>query len=569
VEEANDRYKWIALSNTTFATLLATIDGSITLIALPEIFRGIELDPLDPANSFYLLWMILGFLVVVAVLVLTLGRLGDLYGRVRMYNLGFVIYTVASLLLAIDWMTGTAGAQWLIGFRLVQGVGAAFLLANTSAILTDAFPPNQRGLALGISNVSGIAGQFIGLVLGGFLAAIDWRLVFLISVPLGVAGAVWSHLKLEERGVRTPAPIDWAGNLTFAFGLISIMVGITYGIQPHGGHTMGWTSPIVVSALAGGTALLALFVVVETHIAEPMFQLALFRIQAFSFGAVSTFLASIARGGLMFMLIIWLQGIWLPQHGYGFAETPLWAAVYMLPMTFGVLAAGPISGYFSDRLGSRPFAVGGMLGMAVSFFFLIMIPIDFPYPLFAAILVALGLSMGTFASPNRAGVMNSLPAEHRGAGGGMNQTLQNSAQVLSVGVFFTLLIVGLSATLPATLSAGLEAHGVPAATAQQIGNTPPVSAVFAAFLGYNPLEHLIGPDVLAQLPVGDAHVLTGRSFFPQLITEPFRSGLHYAFVCAIAACLVAAAASLARGPRYIDGETQQELAAADGAARVG
>jgi MFS family permease len=219
-----DRYKWIALSNVTLGVLLATLDGSIVLIAMPSIFRGIQLDPLVPANSFYLLWMILGFLVVTSVLIVSLGRLGDMYGRVRMYNLGFVVYTLASLLLTIDWMSGRSGALYLIGFRVVQGIGAAFLLANSAAILTDAFPRDQRGMALGINNIVGVSGVFIGLVLGGLLAPIDWRMVFLISVPIGLFGSIWAYLKLEERSTPKRARVDWAGNLTFALGLILIMV---------------------------------------------------------------------------------------------------------------------------------------------------------------------------------------------------------------------------------------------------------------------------------------------------------------------------------------------------------
>jgi MFS family permease len=551
---AGDRYKWIALSNTTLGVLLATIDASIVLIAMPDVFRGIKLDPLQPGNSFYLLWMILGFLVVSSVLVVSLGRLGDMFGRVRMYTLGFVIYTVASLLLTIDWMHGAAGADWLIVFRIVQGIGAAFLIANSAAILTDAFPANQRGLALGITNIVGISGQFLGLVLGGILAPIDWRLIFLVSVPFGLFGTIWSHRSLREIGVRRRAPIDWAGNLTFAGGLILVMIGITYGIRPHGGSDMGWTSPIVDGSLAVGVVLLMAFVLVEIRSADPMFRLPLFRIRAFTAGVLSSFLSAIARGGLMFMLIIWLQGIWLPQHGYSFARTPLWAGIYMLPLTVGFLIAGPISGFISDRRGARELATGGMIMSAVSFTLLAFLPIDFSFPVFAGILLLMGLSMGAFASPNRAGVMNSLPPEDRGAGGGMNQTFQNSAQVLSIGIFFTLMIIGLAATLPHTLSAGLAAHGVPPATATQVGNTPPVSVLFATFLGYDPVKELVGPHVLAHLSPANAAALSGRSFFPHLIAGPFRSGLHEAFIFAIAACLVAAAASWSRGYRYVDGE---------------
>ena len=546
----SDSYKWIALSNTTLGVLLATLDASITLIAMPDIFRGIHLDPLDPANSFYLLWMILGFLVVSSVLIVSFGRLGDMYGRVRMYNLGFVIYTVASLILTVDWLSGRAGATYLIVFRIVQGVGAAFLLANAAAIITDAFPANQRGMALGINNIVGVSGMFVGLVLGGLLAPIDWRLVFLISVPVGLFGTVWAYLKLEERSTPKPARIDWWGNVSFALGLILIMVSVTYGIRPYGSHPTGWGSPRVVALLAAGAASLAAFAIIERRVADPMFRLPLFRIRAFTFGTLSTFLSAIARGGLMFMLIIWLQGIWLPLHGYSFSSTPLWAGIAILPLTVGMLIAGPTSGYLSDRFGARWFATGGMLGAALSFLLLALLPTDFPYPVFALVLALSGVSMGMFASPNRAAVMNSLPPGNRGAGGGMNQTFQNSAQVLSIGVFFTLMILGLASNLPHTMAAGLQAHGVGPATARRVGATPPVSILFAAFLGYNAIQSLLGPHALASLSAAHRATLTGRSFFPHLISGPFRTGLHEAFAFAVIACLLAAAASLMRGGKY-------------------
>ena len=550
----SDRYKWIALSNTTLAVLLATLDASITIIAMPDIFRGIKLDPLVPGNSFYLLWMVLGYLVVSSVLIVSLGRLGDMYGRVRLYNLGFVVYTVASLLLAVDWMTGRAGATYLIAFRIVQGVGGAFLLANSAAILTDAFPSDQRGMALGINNIVGVSGMFIGLVLGGLLAPISWRLVFLISVPVGLFGTVWAYLKLHELSKPSRASVDWWGNVTFAVGLVLIMVSITYGIRPAGGHATGWTSPRVLALLGGGLGCLVAFAFIERRVRDPMFRLSLLRIRAFTFGTLSTFLSAIARGGLMFMLIIWLQGIWLPEHGYDFTNTPLYAGIYMLPLTIGLLVAGPVSGYLSDRFGARPFATGGMLGTAASFALLTLLPTDFAYPELAVVLALMGASMGLFASPNRAAVMNSLPPGDRGAGGGMNQTFQNSAQVLSIGVFFSLIIVGLASTLPHTLSSGLLAHGVSAADAQRISHTPPVEVLFAAFLGYNPIQHLVGANVLASLPAHSQAVLTGRAFFPQLISGPFRDGLHTAFAFAIVACLIAAGASLLRGGKYHHGD---------------
>lgn len=547
-------YKWIALANTTLGVVMATIDSSIMLIALPDIFRGIKLNPLLPGNSFYLLWMILSFLIVSSVLVVSFGRLGDMYGRVKMYNLGFVIYTLASLILTITWMHGTAAALYLVLFRVFQGVGAAFILANSGAILTDAFPPNQRGMALGINNVAAISGTFIGLILGGLLGPIDWRLIFLVSVPFGIAGTLWAFYMLHDsKDTKSGGKIDWLGNLTFAAGLILIMVGITYGIEPHGGSTMGWTSPAVLTELILGSALLITFLVIEKYVKQPMFRIHLFKIRAFSAGVLSSFLSAIARGGLMFMLIIWLQGIWLPEHGYSFARTPLWAGIFMLPLTAGILIAGPISGILSDKYGSRPFATAGMVGSALTFVLLALLPINFVYWQFGLILLLMGIAMGFFAAPNRAGVMNSLPPEDRGAGGGMNATFQNSAQVLSIGIFFTLMIVGLAATLPASLMAGLVKYGVPHNVAASVAHLPPVSVLFAAFLGYSPIKQLVKPSIINGLSKHNQAVLTGHSFFPSLIAKPFSHGLGEAFTFAIIACCIAAAASWFRGKKYVDG----------------
>ena len=289
-------------------------------------------------------------------------------------------------------------------------------------------------------------------------------------MPIGLFATVWGYTQLREVGRREHAHIDWPGNLTFAFGLISLMIGITYGIEPHGKDTMGWTGPAVLTELGLGVALLVAFAIIETQVAEPMFRLQLFRIRAFSAGVFASFLAALGRGGLMFMLIIWLQGIWLPLHGYDFARTPLWAGIAMIPLTVGLLIAGPISGILSDRFGARPFATGGMIGSAASFVALELLPVNFSYWIFGVILLILGLTMGSFGSPNRAGVMNSLPPQHRGAGSGMNSTFQNSAQVLSIGIFFTLMIVGLSSSLPAAMYHGLVAQGVPSGVADKVAH---------------------------------------------------------------------------------------------------
>jgi MFS family permease len=563
-------YKWVALSNTTLGMLAATVNASIVIIALPAIFRGIHLNPLEPGNVSYLLWMLMGYLVVSAVLVVTLGRLGDIYGRVRMYNAGFAIFGLGALALPFDPFTGPKGAMWLIGFRVIQAIGGAMLMANSPAILTDAFPANQRGTAMGINQVAGISGQFLGLILGGLLAAVNWRLVFIVSVPIGLGGTIWSYLSLKEVGVRTPAKIDWLGNITFAIGLILLLTGITYGIQPYGGHSMGWTNPLVLTGLIGGPLLLALFCVIEAKVEAPMFDLHLLKIRAFVAGTSATLLASIARGGLQFMLIIWLQGIWLPLHGYDYKDTPLWSGIYLLALTFGFVVSGPLSGWLSDKHGARAFASGGLIVSALAFGGLLLIPVNFTYPEFAALIFVAGAGMGLFSAPNAAAIMNSVPARQRGAASGMLATFQNSGFVLSIGVFFSLMIAGLAATLPSTLTGGLTAQGVPHAIAHQIGSLPPVGSLFAAFLGYNPVQSLLASTgVLAHLPAGNAARLTGKTFFPQLISQPFHHGLVIVFTMAIAVLLIAAAASALRGGRFVHEDAAEAATIAVGTATSG
>ncbi len=548
-------YKWVALSNTTLGVLMAAIDGSIVIISLPAIFSGIKVNPLDPGSTSYLLWIMMGYLLVTAVLVVAFGRLGDMFGRVRMYNAGFVIFTVGSLLLAGTPFTGPAGAIWIIAMRFVQGIGGAFLFANAQAILTDAFPPEQRGLAFGVNGVSFLAGQFIGLVVGGILAAINWRLVFFVSVPVGLAGTIWAYLRLEELGTVTHARVDWPGNISFAVGLTALLIGITYGIQPYGGRTMGWTNPFVLTMMAGGLLLLALFVWIERRADQPLFDLDLFHIRAFSAGNLAGFLASLGRGGLSFVFVIWLQGIWLPLHGYAFADTPLWAGIYLLPLTLGSLLFGPLSGYLSDRFGARPFATGGMLVVAASFLGFILLPVNFPYWAFGALLLVSGIGGGLFMSPNMAGIMSSVPARQRGAAAGMRTTFQNTGMVVSIGVFFSLMIAGLAASLPATLYRGLTAHDVPAVVAARISHLPPVASLFAALLGYNPMATLLPASVLHALPAAQAQVLTSKEFFPRLISAPFGQGVAVVFIAAAIMSVVAAGASWLRGGRFVHDDT--------------
>jgi MFS family permease len=548
-------YRWVALSNTTLGMLLVTINSSIVLISLPAIFRGIHLDPLEPGNVSYLLWIIMGFLVVSAVLVVLLGRLGDIYGRVRMYNLGFLVFAAASVALSLDPLDQGPGAMWLIAFRVVQGVGGAMIFANSAAILTDAFPAHQRGMALGINNVAAVAGSFLGLVIGGLLAEWDWRAVFWVSVPIAIAGTVWGYHSLRETGTRRTSEMDWWGNVTFAVGLTALLVAITYGIQPYGDHATGWANPWVVAGLVGGVVLLVVFVVVENRVREPMFSMHLFRIRPFAAGNLASLLAATSRGGMQFMLIIWLQGIWLPLHGYDYESTPLWAGIYLLPLTIGFLVAGPIAGRLSDRYGARLFATGGLALVAVTYIGFLLIPVDFPYWEFAVLLLLNGLASGLFAAPNATSIMNSVPANQRGAASGMRGTFMNSGSALSIGIFFSLMVAGLASSLPGSLRSGLTAQGVAPDVADQVAGLPPVGSLFASFLGYNPIQTLLEPSgTLDRLPADNAAALTGKQFFPHLISQPFHDGLVVVFLAAAIMSLVAAAASLMSGGRYVHEE---------------
>jgi MFS family permease len=545
-------YKWIALSNTTLGVFMAFANTSIVLIAMPAIFQGIHVNPLEPAETNYFLWLFLGYLVVTSSLLVTCGRISDLFGRVRLYNLGFAIFTLGSLLLTVTPGTGNGAALQLILYRLLQGLGASFLFANSTAILTDAFPPHERGMAMGFNQVAGIVGSVAGLILGGLLATINWRLVFLVSVPIGAFGTIWAYWKLRETARPAQHPhIDWPGNALFAAGLTIFLLAVTYGIQPYGDRPMGWCNPLVLGGLAGGLALLIVFILVEQHAPSPMFRLELFRIRMFAAANLSNFLASLARGGLQFMLIIWLQGIWLPLHGYRFEETPLWAAIYMTPMLGGLAVAGPLCGWVSDRIGSRALATGGMLVCVAGFLGLTTLPADFRYGLFAAWLVVLGIGQGMFAAPNTAAIMNSLPPEHRGAGSGMRATFQNAATMLSIGLFFSIVIAALAAQLPASLAGGLQRAGLPAPAAEQVAHVPPTGALFAAFLGYNPMGTLVPHAALHDLPSEAQERLLGQSFFPHLIAQPFESGLHWAFYVSAAMCAIAAVASFLRGGRQV------------------
>jgi EmrB/QacA subfamily drug resistance transporter len=548
----SSRYKWIALSNTSLGVFMASLNANIVLISLPAIFRGIQINPMAPGSTVYLLWLLMGYTVVTATLLVSFGRISDIFGRARLYNLGFAIFTAASILLAFTPGQGNTGAIELVIFRLLQGVGAGFLFSNSTAIITDAFPPSERGMAMGLNQILGIGGSLVGLIVGGLLADLHWRLIFLVSVPIGLAGTIWAYRKLRDTGtLQKQQKMDWWGNGTFAIGLTVLLLALTYGIMPYGEAKMGWGNPMVIGGIIIGTILLVVFILVELHTEMPMFHLELFKIRAFAAGNLSLFLSSIARGGLQFMLIIWLQGIWLPLHGYSFEQTPLWAGIYMLPMMIGFFVMGPISGYLSDRYGARGFATAGMLLSALSFVLLTLLPADFSYLPFVVILLVSGVGMGMFAAPNTTAIMNIVPPEHRGASSGMRATIQNTGTALSMTLYFSILIIGLAQHLPTTMYQGLVNAGVPATAAQQVANLPPTGALFAAFLGYNPMAQLLPAAVLHQLPLASQQLILGKIFFPELIAPAVMSSLHIAFYISVVLSLIAAVASYLRGKRTL------------------
>lgn len=551
-ETKESRYKWIALSNTTLGALLASINGNIILISLPAIFNGMKLNPLSEGGAVYMMWMLMGFTVVTATLLVSFGRVSDIFGRVRLYNIGFAIFTGASVLLYFTPGTGATAVKIMIFFRLLQGVGAGFLFSNSTAIITDAFSSRERGMAMGLNQIAAIGGSLIGLVLGGILSAIHWRLVFLVSVPIGVLGTVWAYIMLKEQAKPDRSQrIDWLGNATFAVGLTVLLLSMTYGIMPYGGSVMGWGNPLVMAGIPFGILLLIAFIFIERKVKMPMFNLQLFQIRAFACGNLSLFLSSVARGGLQFMLIIWLQGIWLPLHGYSFESTPLWAGIYMMPMMLGFFVMGPVSGWLSDRYGARSFATGGMALSVVGFILLTLLPANFGYGEFLAILIVLGCGMGMFAAPNTTAIMNAVPASQRGATSGMRATLQNTGMALSMTLYFAILIVGLSHHLPPILSQSLAGAGVPADIAGKIAGIPPTTALFAAFLGYNPMQSMIDPQTLATFSQAARTTILGTNFFPHAIAPAVMSSLDIAFYLSAAISAVAAVASYLRGGRYV------------------
>jgi MFS family permease len=559
------QYKWVALSNTTIGVLMASVNGTIILISLPAIFRGISINPFSPTSFQFLLWILMGYSIVTAVLLVTFGRLSDIYGRTRLFNLGFLIFTIGSVLLFLTPGKGDTAALLLILFRIVQAIGGSFLFANSAAIITDSFPPSERGRAMGINQIASLAGSLVGLILGGILASYYWRYVFLVSVPFGVFGTAWSYWKLKENSVRRYEKIDVPGNVSFATGLTLILIGITYGLLPYGNSTMGWSNPWVIISIVTGFALLALFIWVETKVEQPMFKLHLFRNRAFTTGTLAGLIQSMGMGGVMFMVIILLQGIWLPLHGYSYSSVPFWAGVYTIPMMVGFVALGPISGALSDRMGARLLSTLGMIVGSGAFIALTLFPYDFSYPLFGLTLFVMGAGMGMFGAPNITAIMNSVHPADRGTASGMRATFQNTGQTASMAIFFTIVLFGLTSRLPSSFSGALASAGAPVLI-PVFNKIPPTSALFSAFLGYNPVQTIISllpASITSLVSPSSMSVLEGKYWFPKALAPAFMGSLRISFYIGAILFLVAATLSALRGKRYVFEEATTEKVEAE------
>lgn len=529
---------------------MASLDGTIVLISLPAIFNGIHINPLAPDSFQYLLWILFGYSVVTSTVLVTFGRISDIFGRVRLYNLGFAIFTIGSFLCFAVPSTGTLGAEELITFRIIQGIGGAFLFANGAAIITDAFPENERGQALGINMVSVLAGSLIGLIAGGVLAYYNWRYIFLVSVPVGIFGTVWSYSKLKEVGmIKRNQKIDILGNSTFGIGLTLLLVGVTYGLMPYGTASTGWGDPWVIASLLGGAGLLVGFIAIESKVRDPMFRLDLFKNRQFAASNFAGLLAAISRGGVQLMLIILLQGIWLPLHGYSYSTTPFWSGIFLVPMLLGFVVMGPIGGRFSDKHGAKLFATLGMAISAAALIGLSLLPFNFAFTEFAVILLIFGIGAGMFASPNTAAIMNSVPPQDRGVGSGMRATLQNVGQTMSLAVFFTIVLGALASGLPGAISNALTSAGA-AQLIPAFKNVSPTSALFAAFLGYNPVQTLLNSlpaSLTSSIPAATKALLISNTFFPSAIAPAFMSALRVAFYIGAVLSGIAAVTSALRG----------------------
>lgn len=452
-------YKWRVLTNTTVATLMAALDTNIVLIALPTIGRQL---PDTSATS--LLWILLGYSLVTAVVLLNFGRLSDMFGRVRLYVLGFAIFTVGSLLCGFS-----QNGPELVAFRMVQAIGAGFLFSNSAAIITDAFPPNERGRALGINQVSIVIGSVMGLVLGGIITTtIGWQWIFFVNVPIGAVATVRAHYDLRE--LHTPQreqPIDWRGNIVFAAGLGLLLVALTFGALGE------WTVPEAVAGLSGGLILILAFIVLERRVRFPMLDLSLFRNREFTETGTATFLNALARGAFIFVMVFYLQGP--PAY-----LSPLTAGLFLIPVSASLAVMGPLSGMLSDRYGRRWFTITGLLLSGGAFVWLTAIPSAAPFALLLGPFILLGAGMGLFAAPNRAAMMNAVPPERRGVASGVGTTLMNTGATIGLGLTLAIMSTALPLSALESILVGSQTSSGPNEAAQFLTGIHSVFIVSAA-----------------------------------------------------------------------------------------
>jgi EmrB/QacA subfamily drug resistance transporter len=411
-------YKWITLSNTTIGTLMASLDRNIILIALPTIASDLH------TSFFTLMWIVLVYWLVTAAVLLNFGRLSDMFGRVKLYNMGFALFTFGSGLCSIS-QTG----EQLILFRIIQALGAAFLFSNSAAIITDTFQENERAKALGLNQMSIVVGSVVGLVFGGFLTAyLGWRSIFWVNIPIGIFATIWSYAKLKELGTIRKEKIDWLGNATFATGLFLILLGVTFGAFKI--ISLSEISLFII----GGFSLLIFFVFIEKRVSRPMFDLSLFKIRIFTGGNIAIFLNALARGAFTLIMSFYLQGPSMKLSALN-------AGIYLIPVSVALATFAPLSGWLYDKYKYklRFFAPLGLLVSAIGFFILTTIGVTTSFYWLLTPLLLVGVGMGIFASPNRASIMTSVPTYRRGVSASISTTFVMTGNAFSIGLVFLIM----------------------------------------------------------------------------------------------------------------------------------
>jgi MFS family permease len=547
----NEGRREAILVNSFLGSLMASMTMSAIIIALPDILRGIGVNPMSPLGFASMMWLMFSYPLMVAVAVPIVGRLSDMYGRGKMFTIGDAIFTVMSTLLGIVPGYGSVAVAQMIAYRFVQGLGGSMMFTNSAAIITDVYPPHRRGVAMGIVSIAFSAGSIIGLVVGGVLAVVNWRLVFLVNTPIGIASTAWAYvtvyrLPLGLRRVR----VDYLGASMLAASLVLLLLGITFGMLPSGNSMMSWGSPMVLGLIGGGLLLMALLIPVEMRTGEPILKINLFRIRPFTFGVLSALFLFLAQGANIFVLSLLLQAIYLPMHGVPYSETPLLAGIYLIPSSIANAVFAPVGGRLINRFGARVVSTIGAVLLGVSFELLTLLSLNFNYTLFAADLFLMGTGSGLFQSPNLVSIMSSVPQEDRSAASGLRASMQNIGLLMSFAVFLTLILVGSATALSTSISSALIKVGVPSDVVSELTRIPPAYALFAAFMGYDPMKFLMS-QAGVDLPGSVYAAVTKPTFFPSAIAPAMATGFIYAYHIAAIMAFTAAVFSYLRGREHI------------------